>query len=102
MSDPIQHWQQLCEQSRRERTPQEPDEQAPLGFAARVVAQWRELQANQRFRFWQRWSLRAALVALLLCGISMALQRNALAKSLNAEAPGIVPPTLPLPPASMP
>jgi hypothetical protein len=57
---------------RRERGTVEvpPAELPPPGFAARLAARWAELKQNETFRLWCRWSVRAALVGLVLAGLA--------------------------------
>ena len=45
------------------------ENEAPLGFATRTVALWKDAQRNEQFRLWERWSLRAGAASLALCGI---------------------------------
>lgn len=35
---------------------------APLGFSTRVVAKWREMNRDEKFRFWRRWSLASSIL----------------------------------------
>ena len=58
-------WQKLASQARQHAASQpEEDIAMPLGFATRVVAQWRAANENPTFAFWQRWSLRGACAAM--------------------------------------
>jgi hypothetical protein len=64
MNQPHDPWQTLIAQART--APMEAtDLSAPLGFATRVVAQWKAAQENPTFAFWQRWSLRGACAAMM-------------------------------------
>jgi hypothetical protein len=59
-------WQSLTAHARHTASTQPAEEvTAPLGFATRVVAQWKAAQENPTFAFWQRWSLRGAALACM-------------------------------------
>ena len=62
-SDP---WSALTTQARLHAAnkPAE-DESIPLGFATRVVARWKSANESPTFAFWQRWSLRGAVAAVM-------------------------------------
>lgn len=48
-------------------------EDAPYGFATRVVTAWRIARRDEGLRRWTRWSLRAALGSLAVCALLAAL-----------------------------
>jgi hypothetical protein len=43
----------------------------PFGFATRVVALWRATQRDEKLRRWSLWSLRTALGATVLYGLTV-------------------------------
>jgi hypothetical protein len=60
-------WGKVAAAYRDRHTREEADEDsAPFGFAQRVVAQAMALQRRKRLSWWTRWSLRAALGALMV------------------------------------
>ena len=87
-------WEQIAAAARR-RGATEPVRAEfvlpPPGFAARLAAKWAELRANETFRLWCRWSLRAALAGLLAAGIVALIPARPPATPLHA--PGVEVPT---------
>ncbi len=66
MKTPLDPWFHLTAAARHAAATQPAEDTTmPLGFATRVVAQWRAAQENPTFVFWQRWSLRGACAALV-------------------------------------
>lgn len=67
------------------------DDSAPLGFATRVVARYQELRRNERFRAWERLSIRTAIGCAAFATIfglfSILADRNAAADSVLIEPP---------------
>ncbi len=102
-SSPEQLWQTLATTRREseaagaEQDPQA--EMAPLGFATRIVARWSALRRDAKFRYWSRWSLRAALAACTVLGL-LALNRpteKVLAAPASTEPAALAAPGIPLP-----
>ncbi len=68
-------WVSLVTASRQAADPadaQTTNDDAPFGFATRVVAQWRDRRRNEQLAVWQRWSLRAAACSVALLVIAVA------------------------------
>ena len=82
-------WARLARWFRR--TLPEQDEEAPLGFATRVVAQYQELRRNEAFRAWERLSIRAAFgcatFAIFFGAYSLFNQRQDLRDEVLIEPP---------------
>ena len=74
-------WSTLARATLRARGEDPRSTEAPLGFATRVVAHWRDLQRSERFRFWDAWTWRAAFAAAVVCLLSALWQPSAEASS---------------------
>jgi hypothetical protein len=94
-SSPEQTWSKIAASHGAMRKNVAGGDSAPFGFATRVVARWQELNRSEKFRFWRRWSLRAALAALAFFLASALLNPN---PSALANEPAILEiPTVTLP-----
>lgn len=69
-NSPPPTWSSLSTNANRVRQGDERSEEAPFGFATRVVAHWQDLQRSERFRFWGVWTYRSALASLILCALA--------------------------------
>jgi hypothetical protein len=70
-STPLETWQKLAAAARAAGEQASPgaDETPPLGFATRVVAQWRAQQRERALNLWSRWSLATALGSAAACAV---------------------------------
>ena len=68
-TSPQEPWSLLAESARMVHPAETRSDEAPFGFATRVVSHWQDLQRSERFRFWGAWSFRAALAAAVLCAV---------------------------------
>lgn len=63
-------WEKLAAAHRHSQTGQEPaDDSLPFGFAPRVAAQAMALRREAPLSCWTRWSLRAALGAMMVAAL---------------------------------
>ena len=61
----------------------------PPGFSTRVAARWAELRANERFQFWSRWSLRAAVGSLVAAFLVLLLTEGPPTRGLLFDVPAV-------------
>ncbi len=90
-------WQRLAAGARIVRRERDSvrDSAAPFGFAARVVARWREIREQEsRLALWQRISWRAAVASLALTAVVVFMQRGLWTA---AERPLLEPPVITFP-----
>lgn len=92
-TSPQDPWSLLAASACRVQPAESRSDEAPFGFATRIVSCWQDLQRSERFRFWGAWSFRAALAAVVLCAVSAIWQPTAEA----APEPWADLPTLALP-----
>jgi hypothetical protein len=70
MNRPDQHWERLV--SEAHRAPARPMPEAPLGFATRVVARWREHPLPSLVSVWKMLSLRVLAFGCVVMVASLA------------------------------
>lgn len=80
--DPSKMWKRLASFRAEERRLMEDPaaEEAPWGFAGRVVARWREMPRAEKFEFWRLWTFRSSLAALAMTAVILAREPSGQAK----------------------
>ena len=65
-------WERIVSQPHP--APEEIHQEAPFGFAARVVTRWRADRRDESLRRWASWSFRTAMASLAACALLAFLQ----------------------------
>jgi len=76
-------WNRLA---RAARSPEEPPQGAPLGFATRVVARWRDAASVEMVSPWELLSLKSLAFALLVMFVSLGVSYPSLAEQLAGDS----------------
>jgi len=83
MNTPQDAWGRLARAARR---PEEPPQEAPLGFATRVVARRRDAATMEMVSPWELLSLRSLGFAVLVMLASLGVSYQALAEQLAGDS----------------
>ncbi len=83
MNTPQDAWHRLA---RAARHPEEPPQEAPLGFATRVVARRRDAATMEMVSPWELLSLKSLAFAVLVMLASLGVSYQALAEQLAGDS----------------